>query len=93
MAKEEIVKKAKATWVAAVVLFFVSIWFVVIRGLTVVSFPEQVRALGLAILPFAIGASLLFFYFQWRTRFVARMRSEAREHGKSLMQDALREGL
>jgi drug/metabolite transporter (DMT)-like permease len=82
--KGGIVKKVTKTWVVAVVLFFVSIWVVVIPGVTTLSQTEQIQTLSQVILPAAIVAALLFAYFEWRTALVSRLRDERHKYEKRL---------
>ena len=52
--------------VLAIALAFVSIWVVVAAGMTAVWLTEELRVVGLVILPTAIVAALLVLYFDWR---------------------------
>jgi len=54
--------------VMAIALAFVSIWVVMAAGITAVWLTEEVRMVGLMILPTAVVASLLVLYFDWRAR-------------------------
>ena len=54
--------------VMAIALAFVSIWVVMAAGITAVLLTEEVRLVGLMILPTAVVASLLVLYFDWRAR-------------------------
>jgi hypothetical protein len=60
------VKKLDKAAVMAVVLLFVSIWVVLAAGITAVWLTEEVRVLGLVMLPTGIVAALLVVYFDWR---------------------------
>jgi hypothetical protein len=72
----EIVKKANKQTVVAVVLFFVSLWVVLAAGLTAVWLTEEVRVIGLVMLPTGIVAGLLVVYFDWRARLLSGIRDE-----------------
>jgi hypothetical protein len=52
--------------VLAIALTFVSIWVVMAAGMTAVWLTEELRVVGLVILPTAIVAALLVLYFDWR---------------------------
>ena len=73
-------KDVKRPAVLAVALAFVSIWAVLAAGLTAVWLTEEVRVVGLVMLPTAIVASLLVLYFEWRGRLPRRVRSERDAH-------------
>ena len=62
--------------VFAVALTIVSTWAVMAAGLTAVSMTEEMRVLGLVMLPAAAVASLLVRYFDWRGRMIRRFRTE-----------------
>jgi hypothetical protein len=62
------VKKPDKATIAALALFFVSIWVVLAAGITAVWLTEEVRVVGLVILPTAIVAGLLVVYFDWRAK-------------------------
>jgi hypothetical protein len=69
--------------VVAVVLFFVSMLVVMAAGMTAVWLTEEVRVIGLVIVPTAIVAGLLVVYFEWRARLLDRIRDERNEHQKA----------
>jgi hypothetical protein len=79
-----VVRKATKPWGVAVLVLFVSLWVVVIPEVTAVSAMEVIRLVGTVFLPAAIGATLLFAYFEWRTRLVNRIRNQRHEHGRAL---------
>ena len=62
--------------VLAIALAFVSIWVVLAAGVTAVWLTEEVRVVGLVILPTAIVASLLVLYFDWRAKLQRRILAE-----------------
>ena len=72
--------KATKTWFLAVLLLFVSISVAVVPGIVSASMAEQIRAIGVVVLPVAIGVPLVFVYFRWRTRWVNRFRAQLSEH-------------
>jgi hypothetical protein len=67
------VKKVDKATIAALALFFVSIWVVLAAGITAVWLTEEVRVFGLVILPTGIAGSLLVLYFDWRVKLRRRM--------------------
>jgi hypothetical protein len=75
-----IVKKASKATVVAVMLFIVSLAVVLTAGIIAVWLTEEVRVLGLMILPTAIVASLLVVYFDWRAKLLDRLRDERHEY-------------
>ena len=70
----------KRAAILAVALAFVSVCVVLAAGLTAVGLTEEVRAVGLVMLPTAIAASLLVLYFDWRGRLMRRVRVERDAH-------------
>ena len=66
-------KKVDKATVVALVLLFVSIWVVLAAGITAVWLTEEVRVLGLVILPTGIVAALLVVYFDWRAKLRRQM--------------------
>ena len=52
----------------AILLAFVSLWLVLAAGLTAIWLTEEVRVIGLVMLPTAIVAGLLVVYFDWRAK-------------------------
>ena len=66
----------KRSTVLAIALAFVSIWVVLAAGVTAVWLTEEVRVVGLVILPTAIVASLLVLYFDWRAKLQRRILAE-----------------
>jgi hypothetical protein len=69
----------KAT-VAALALLFVSIWVVLAAAITAVWLTEEVRVLGLVILPTGIVAALLVVYFDWRAKLRRRAVADRAGH-------------
>jgi hypothetical protein len=67
------VKKLDKAMVVALVLLFVSIWVVLAAGITAVWLTEEVRVLGLVMLPAGIVAALLVVYFDWRAKLRRRV--------------------
>ena len=65
--------------VPAVVVAFVSIWVLLAAGITAVWLTEEVRVVGLLILPTAVVASLLVLYFDWRAKLQRRILAERDE--------------
>jgi hypothetical protein len=59
--------------ILAVALAFLSVWVVMVAGLTAVWLTKEVRVIGLIALPTAIVASLLVLYFDWRARLQRRI--------------------
>ncbi len=66
----------KRSTVLAIALAFVSVWVVMAAGVTAVWLSEEVRMVGLVILPTAIVASLLVPYFDWRATLQRRLLAE-----------------
>ncbi len=69
----------KRSMVLAIVLAFVSIWVVMAAGITAVWLTQEVRVVGLVILPTAVVASLLVLYFDWRAKLQRRILAERDE--------------
>ena len=67
----------KATVLVALAL--VSIWIVMVAGLTSL-LTEDARLTGVVMLATAIVASLLVLYFDWRGRMMRRLRAEPEAH-------------
>lgn len=63
----------------AVALAFVSVWVLLAAGITAVWLTEEVRVIGLVILPTAVVASLLVLYFDWRAKLQRRILAERDE--------------
>ena len=59
---------------------FVSAWVVPAANVTAVWLTEEVRVLGLLLLPTAIVASLLVVYFDWRMRLMRGVPAEHDAH-------------
>jgi len=74
------VKKVDKATVVALVLLFVSIWVVLAAGITAVWLTEEVRVLGLVILPTGIVAALLVVYFDWRAKLRHRVVADRAGH-------------
>lgn len=68
----------KAT-VLAVMVVFVSIWVLLAAVVTAIWLTEEVRVVGLVILPTAVVASLLVLYFDWRAKLQRRILAERDE--------------
>jgi hypothetical protein len=62
--------------ILALGLAFVSIWVVMAAGVAAVWLTDEVRVVGLVILPTAIVASLLVRYFDWRAKLQRRLLAE-----------------
>lgn len=73
-------KRVDKATVVALVLLFVSIWVVLAAGITAVWLTEQVRVLGLVILPTGIVAALLVVYFDWRAKLRRRVAADRAGH-------------
>ena len=54
--------------VLAIAVAIVSIWVMMAAGITAVWLTEDMRAVGLVIIPTAIVAGLLVLYFEWRAQ-------------------------
>lgn len=67
----------------AILLAFVSLWVVMAAGMTAVWLTEELRVLGLVMLPTAIAAGLLVVYFEWRAKLLNAIREERHEHRKA----------
>ena len=76
-------KTASKTTIVAVMLFFVGIWVVMAAGITAVRLTEEVRVLGLVMLPTVVVAGLLVVYFDWRAKLLSRIRDERHEYRKA----------
>ena len=70
----------KRAGILAVALAFVTVWVVLAAGLTAVWLTDEVRVVGLVMLPTAIVASLLVLYFDWRARLMRHARAEHDAH-------------
>jgi hypothetical protein len=79
---EGIVKTASRVTVVAILLAFVSLWVVMAAGMTAVWLTEELRVIGLVMLPTAIVAGLLVVYFEWRATLLNPIREERHEHRK-----------
>jgi hypothetical protein len=64
-------------------LFLASIWVVMGAGITAVWLTEELRVIGLVMLPIAIVTGLLVVYFEWRTKLLNRFRDGGHEHRKT----------
>lgn len=73
---------SKMTMVA-VMLFFVSMLVVMAAGMTAVWLTEEIRVIGLVIVPSGIVAGLLVVFFEWRARLLDRIRDERDDHKKA----------
>ena len=73
-------KEVDKTTVVALLLLFVSIWVVLAAGITAVWLTEEVRVVGLVILPTGVVAGLLVVYFAWRDNLRRRALSERDGH-------------
>jgi hypothetical protein len=62
--------------ILAVALAFVSVWVLLAAGITAVWLTEEVRVIGLVILPTGVVASLLVLYFDWRAKLQRRILAE-----------------
>ena len=62
--------------ILALALAFVGVYVVLAGRLTALWLTEEVRVVGLMMLPSAIVASLLVLYFDWRGRLMRRIRAE-----------------
>jgi hypothetical protein len=62
--------------VLAIALAFLSVWVIMVAGLTALWLTDEVRVIGLIALPTAIVASLLVVYFDWRARLQRRILTE-----------------
>ena len=62
--------------VLAIALAFLSVWVIMVAGLTALWLTDEVRVIGLIALPTAIAASLLVVYFDWRARLQRRILTE-----------------
>lgn len=73
----------KKSAVLGAALAFVSIWVVLAAGITAVWLTEELRVIGLVMLPAAIVASLLVLYFDWRGKLRRRILAD-RDHDQDL---------
>jgi hypothetical protein len=76
------VEKARKAAVVAVLLFLVSFWVLMGTGITAVWLTEELKAIGLVVLPIAIVTGLLVVYFEWRTRLLNQFRDGRHEQRK-----------
>jgi uncharacterized membrane protein len=76
----ETVRKLDKATIVALALFFVSIWIVLAAGITAVWLTDEVRVVGLVILPAAIVACLLVAYFDWRSKLRRQVGAERDRH-------------
>mgnify|MGYP003576200759 CR=1 FL=1 len=80
---EGIVKTASKVTVVAILLAFVSLWVVMAAGMTAVWLTEELRVLGLVMLPTAIVAGLLVVYFEWRAKLLNAIREQRHAQRKA----------
>ena len=73
-------KTARKTTIVAAMLFFVGIWVVMAAGITAVWLTEEVRVLGLVMLPTVVVAGLPVVYFDRRAKLLSRTRDERHEY-------------
>lgn len=66
-------KRAAILFVA---IALVSVWVALGDARTAIWLTEEVRVLGLVMVPTTIVASLLVLYFDWRGRLMRRIRAE-----------------
>ena len=76
-------QKARKVTIAAVVLFFVSIWVIMAPGITAGWLTEEVRVFGLVMLLTGIVAGVLVVYFDWRAQLLNRIRDGRNEYRKA----------
>ena len=76
-------RKVEKATVVALALLFVSIWVILAAGITAVWLTEEVRVLGLVILPTGIVAALLVVYFDWRAKLRRRVVAERDTYRKA----------
>ena len=62
--------------ILAVALALVSIWVVIAAGITAIWLTQEVRVVGLVMVPAAIVAALLVLYFDWREKLRQRIAGE-----------------
>jgi uncharacterized membrane protein len=74
------VQKARNAAVVAVLLFLASLWVLMGVGITAVWLTEELKAIGLVVLPIGIVTGLLVVYFEWRTRLLNQFRDGRHEH-------------
>lgn len=67
--------------VLAVTVGIVSLWIVMIAGITAVWLTDEVRVLGVVMLPAGIVAGLLVLYFDWRDNLRRRVVDERKRGG------------
>jgi len=80
------VRKLDKATIVALALFFVSIWVVLAAGITAVWLTEDLRVVGLVILPTAIVGALLVVYFDWRAQLRRQVGAE-RDRQRTAAQD------
>jgi hypothetical protein len=66
----------KRSIVLAIVLTFASVSVVMFAAIAAVWLTDEVRVVGLVMLPTVVVASLLVLYFDWRERLQRRMLAE-----------------
>lgn len=69
--------------VLAIAVAFLTVWVVMAACITAVWLTEEVRVVGLVILPTAVVASLLVLYFDWRSKLQRRALGERDERLRS----------
>ena len=76
-------QKARNAAVVAVLLFLASLWVLMGVGITAVWLTEELKAIGLVVLPIGIVTGLLVVYFEWRARLFSRIRDEHNDGRKA----------
>jgi len=70
-------KSASKEEIAAVWLFFVSLFLAIGAGLTAVWLTAEVRVFGIVLLPTVAVAAMMILYYDWRTKLSRRFRAGA----------------
>ena len=76
-------EKARKAAVVVVLLFLVSLWILMGAGITAAWLTEELKTVGLVVLPIAIVTGLLVVYFEWRTRLLNQFRDGRHEQRKA----------
>jgi hypothetical protein len=82
------VKKSR---ILAVLIGLVSLWTVLAASAAAVWLTEEVRVIGLVILPAILVGALLVLYFDWRTAMLRRILEAHDESGRLEQSDQLEE--
>ena len=69
-------KSARNEDIAAVWLFFISLFLAIAAGLTAVWLTAEVRVFGIVLFPTVAVAAMMTLYYDWRAKLARPVRSE-----------------